>query len=419
MSYIMRRFQVTTGSGGGGTYFADQINQFLLLNPAITPVSLTISWRYGRSRSDQFYLNLVYRGGSVPVRSWCIQFQSTATLTAEAQATTFFANNPTYAPICTQVVSRPGVVTTSRRLLVIYATLDYLQPQCVRQAVAAAPQTGLAVGSIGAMYDTLDLARPAIPVMNLGNVTWPAGGANLAVTRIGNSPDLCAFGGIAPGCYAGGGISPPAPLLPTLLCGHCFPPEIITISTTSTSSTSTTTNTGTTTTSTSTTSTSTSTTTNTGTTTTSTTTTSTTTSTTSTTSTTLSTTTTAGTPCSICGITQPSCVLLSYQSCDPNSPVVSGTGVFQIFLGGGGACGWYWAVSTSGSGTVYVIVIYTASSGTYRLFVGNSSASPDFSGPALACCPNGFITGSVSYPNPDCPDRVSTIMVQFNGGGSC
>ena len=286
MTYQIQRFNFALQMAGQGNYFADQINQFLAINPTISPVSMTVNWRYGRSRSDAMYLNLLYRGGSGPVRSWCVQFQSSANYTAEARATAFFSNNPTFYPLMSTVVSRPGSVTTSRRLLVIYATMSMGQVVCVPQANLGAPVAAVAMAAFGTMYDPTDFNRPGIPALNLGNTAWPAGGVNMLIRTNEGSPDVCAAAGIAPACFAGSTFTSPPVLSITSLCGHCLPTDLVTVSFT-TASTTTGTTTSTTTTSTTTTST-----------TTSTTTTSTTTSTTTTTTASTTTTTTTTAACS-------------------------------------------------------------------------------------------------------------------------
>ena len=279
MTYQIQRFNFTLQMAGQGNYFADQINQFLAINPTISPVSMTVNWRFGRSRSDAMYLNLLYRGGSGPVRSWCVQFQSSANYTAEARAAAFFANNPTYLPLSTVVVSRPGSVTTSRRLLVIYATTSMSQVVCVPSANVGAPVGAVAMAAFGTMYDPADPNRPGISALNLGNVAWPAGGVNMLIRTNEGSPDVCAAAGVAPGCFAGSTFTAPPALSVTSLCGHCLPEGLVTVSfttasTTTGTTTSTTSSTSTTSTSTTSTTTSTSTSTTTSTTSTSTTTTS-------------------------------------------------------------------------------------------------------------------------------------------------
>lgn len=287
MTYQIKRFNFALQMAGQGNYFADQINQFLAINPTISPVSMSVNWRFGRSRSDAMYLNLLYRGGSGPVRSWCVQFQSSANYTAEARATAFFANNPTFYPLMSTVVSRPGSVTISRRLLVIYATLSMGQVVCVPQANLGAPVASVAMAAFGVMYDPTDFNRPGIPALNLGNVAWPAGGVNMLIRTNEGSPDVCAAAGVAPACFAGSTFTAPPALSITSLCGHCLPVDLVTVSFTTASTTTGTTTTSTTTTSTTTTSTTSTTTSTTTTSTTSTTTTA------STTTTTTSTTTTA------------------------------------------------------------------------------------------------------------------------------
>ena len=372
MTYSMKRFMVSAASGQQGTYFADVINQFLAVNPTISPVALSITWRYGRSRSDQFYLNFTYRGGSVPIRSWCTQFQSSPTITAEAQAVAFFAVNPTYLPVLTQVVSRPGIVTTSRRLLIIFQTSDNAQPSCVRQAIVAAPQASVAIGAWGTMFDPSDFSRPPVPVLNLGNHAWPAGGVNMAISRIGNSPDLCAFGGIAPGCFAGSTFTTPVPSVPTLLCGHCLPTDLPTVSSTgtfSTSSTSTTTTTSTTTSST----------------------TSSTTTSTTTTSTTSSTTTTAGGPCTACSGSQTFALVSGAAGL---CAVANGTYTFTVF-NPGSTCAWEW---TLGAGPWHISLDYSGGA-FFELLVSDGVNTYQLFNPPGISCVGGQISGTASVPN--------------------
>ena len=180
MSYSVQKFQFPNGNSSRGTFVADRLNQFLALNPTLTPVALAITWQEGRSRSDTFNMSLVYRAQTPNGRFWSVEFQSSQTLTAEAQATAFFASNPTFMPVLTQVLTRPSQITTSRRLLIVYATTSMSQTGAVVQHAVASINTAVAVGSYGAAYDTLDADRPIISTLNMGNVTWPVGGTNTA-----------------------------------------------------------------------------------------------------------------------------------------------------------------------------------------------------------------------------------------------
>lgn len=256
MPYAMRKIEVPSSVLGTGNSIADRLNQFLAFNPTITPVLLSASWKEGRSRSDQLNLTLTYRPQNAVGRYWSAQFDASPSVTAESLASAFFALNATFLPILTVVITPPESLSYSRKLLVIYCTQQMSELGAVLQGAAAAPSASVAVGAYGNTYDSLALSRPAMPTLNLGNVSWPAGGTNLLIRSLDNDPDMDAHAGIAPGCYTGGGISPPAPLDVEQLCDSCISSELVT-STETTTTTTTTTNTGTTTSSTSTTSTST------------------------------------------------------------------------------------------------------------------------------------------------------------------
>lgn len=227
--YTTRRFEMQTSWVGRGNYIADVINQFLAYNPTITVVDISINWREGRSRSDTFYLTMLYRGGGSPGRLWCTQFQSDASFSAEDIATTFFASNPTYQPIKTVVLTRPDIQPRTRRLLTIFATRNNAQTACSLITPGGAPPALLAVGGYALFYDTGNLPRPALPAINLGNVAWPAGAMNLLIRGIDASPNMCSWGGIAPGCDPGTAIVTTEAPSADLLCDNCIDPDLVTI----------------------------------------------------------------------------------------------------------------------------------------------------------------------------------------------
>lgn len=231
-TYSLKRFELPASRVGRGNWVADVIATFFSINPTLTIVDVSTNWREGRSRSDTLYLTLAYRGGGTPGRMWAAQFQSLPDTTAETLATQFYAMNPSYVPIKTVALSRPDVQPRNRRLLSIFATRQNAQAPCSVITPAGAPPANLAVAAYGVMYDPLDLTRPALPALNLGNATWPVGRANLLIRAVDANPDLCAWGGIAPCCYVGAAFATTTPPVPDLLCGGCIPADLITISTT-------------------------------------------------------------------------------------------------------------------------------------------------------------------------------------------
>ena len=241
MSYSVIKFDFPTGNSSRGTFVADRVNQFLAINPTLTPVELTITWEEGRSRSDCFNLNLVFRPQTPNGRFWAVEFQSRSTLSAEAQASAFFAANPTFTAVMTTVLTRPTAVTTSRRLLIVYAVTGMTQTGAVVQHSVASINVVVAVGDYAPSYDTLDATRPIISTLNMGNVAWPAGATNMLIRTVDNVPDQDSHAAIAPCCYAGAVFVPPAPLAVTLLCDSCISQDLITVLTTVTTTTSTTT----------------------------------------------------------------------------------------------------------------------------------------------------------------------------------
>ncbi len=244
-SYTLRRFQVPSSLVGTGNYLANKLTQFFSLNPTLSVVSLTCNWREGRSRSDTLYFNLLYRGGGSQGRMWASQFAANATQTCEDLAQRFFDYNQTYVPVQTVLLSRPDTMPRNRILLVIYATQNNVQVPCLLNAPIGIPAADVAEAAYGTFYDNQSVTRPGLPALNLGNATWPNGGANLLVRALGSNPDLCAWGGIAPCCYDGIPLTPPTPAEPDLYCEQCIDPNEVTITyttiTTTTESTTTTT----------------------------------------------------------------------------------------------------------------------------------------------------------------------------------
>jgi hypothetical protein len=209
---------------------ANALTQFFALNPSITVVDLSTNWREGRSRSDTLFLTLLFRGGGVPGRNWAVQFSNEGQYLAEDAATTFFAVNTSFVPVKTVRLSRPDSQPRNRKLLTIFMTRAQAQPPCLLNAPAGAPQTAVAQGAIGSMFDTLDFTRPFLPTLNLGNAAWPAGGTNLLVRALDANPDLCSWGGIAPCCYVGSTFTTPPPPTGNSLCSACIDQSLLTIS---------------------------------------------------------------------------------------------------------------------------------------------------------------------------------------------
>lgn len=105
-------------------------------------------------------------------------------------------------------------------------------------------------------------------------------------------------------------------------------------------------------------------------------------------------------------------MLNSYKACGPGDD--SGLGTFIHYeQTSSNTCIWYWYVKSSG---VVVSIIYN---GTYFIVSVDAHDSPPISGLVLACCPNGVLTGAVSYTNPSCPAVGDVISVTFGGGGGC
>ncbi len=384
-SYTLRRFQVPSSLVGTGNYLANKLTQFFSLNPTLSVVSLTCNWREGRSRSDTLYFNLLYRGGGSQGRMWASQFAANATQTCEDLAQRFFDYNQTYVPVQTVLLSRPDTMPRNRILLVIYATQNNVQVPCLLNAPLGMPAADVAEAAYGTFYDDQNVTRPGLPALNLGNATWPNGGANLLVRALGSNPDLCAWGGIAPCCYDGIPLTPPTPAEPDLYCEQCIDPNEVTI--TYTTITTTTESTTTTTLSTTTTTTSTTTTTTTST----------------TTTTTSSTTTTAVPPCTNCNVSQPVFTPVVTGSCTAFSEI-STTSDFTIIES---SCVWLWRNASFESGFVYAV----------RVVYNGTSWFVEFTGPGGGSC-GGLTTNAPLSCDPDTHHIVGTVVINVLGG-SC
>lgn len=234
MTYSVKRFEFPSSNLGKGNTLADTVNIFLGLNLGITVVKVSVNWREGRSRGQNLYLNLLYRGGGTLARTYARQFQSTLTTQAETEADAFFAANPQFIPVQTVVLSRPDVVPRNRRLLVLYSSIQDAQAPCLRNAPVGVPGDPVAEGAYGLFWDDLDLNRQALPALNLGNGIWPDGGANLLFRSVDADPSMCAWAGIAPCCYAGPTFDAPAIIEPVLNCDPCLPQDLLTITFTAT-----------------------------------------------------------------------------------------------------------------------------------------------------------------------------------------
>jgi hypothetical protein len=234
MTYSLRRFEFPSSNLGPGNSLAEQVDLFLSLNLGITVVKLSVNWREGRSRGANLYLNLLYRGGGTLGRTRARAFQSTLTTQAEDEANAFFAANPGFIPVQTVVLSRPDVVPRNRRLLVLFASVQDAQVACLRNAPVGVPGADVPQGAYGLFWDDLDLLRNPLPALNLGNTTWPDGGANLLFRSVDSSPSMCAWGGIAPCSYPGPPFDAPPILEPAFNCDPCIPADLLTISYTAT-----------------------------------------------------------------------------------------------------------------------------------------------------------------------------------------
>src|SRR5882757_7815333 len=98
MAYQARQFLFNSSNVGRGNILADKINQFLALNPSVSPVSVTPSWREGSTRAIQSTATLVYRLGGPITRWWCFEMMGGANTEPEDQLANFLALNPTFVP---------------------------------------------------------------------------------------------------------------------------------------------------------------------------------------------------------------------------------------------------------------------------------------------------------------------------------